>query len=183
MSAAGSAPVAAPAAPVPSARPHTVRPVPITELAAVLTTEDHPFDVDHATAVTGVTLRASDVHPGDLFAALPGALGVGEDGGGPAGEGLGGEVGAVRAGARQRGEQVAGPHVRGPQGDSRDDRLSMIVVWLHTRPDLAAFRNELAIITGRDDGGDLAERDRADRVRSCGRSGRGGGGDRNGTGG
>jgi len=79
MSAAGSAPVAAPAAPVPSARPHTVRPVPIDELAAVLTTEDHPFDVDHATAVTGVTLRASDVHPGDLFAALPGARAHGAD--------------------------------------------------------------------------------------------------------
>src|SRR6185295_5811334 len=68
-----------PAAPVPSARPHTVRPVPIDELAAVLTTEDHPFDVDHATAVTGVTLRASDVHPGDLFAALPGARAHGAD--------------------------------------------------------------------------------------------------------
>jgi UDP-N-acetylmuramoyl-L-alanyl-D-glutamate--2,6-diaminopimelate ligase len=53
--------------------------VPIDELAAVLTTEDHPFDVDHATAVTGVTLRASDVHPGDLFAALPGARAHGAD--------------------------------------------------------------------------------------------------------
>jgi UDP-N-acetylmuramoyl-L-alanyl-D-glutamate--2,6-diaminopimelate ligase len=79
MSAAGSAPVAAPAAPAPSARPHTVRPVPIDELAAVLTTEDHRFDVDPATAVTGVTLRASDVHPGDLFAALPGARAHGAD--------------------------------------------------------------------------------------------------------
>src|SRR6185295_10105826 len=68
-----------PAAPVPSARPHTVRPVPINELAAVLTTEDHQFDVDHGTAVTGVTLRASDVHPGDLFAALPGARAHGAD--------------------------------------------------------------------------------------------------------
>ncbi|HEX3259995.1 MAG TPA: hypothetical protein VHS35_15845 [Pseudonocardia sp.] len=59
----------------------------------------------------------------------------------------------------------------------------MIVVWLHTRPDLAAFRNELAIITGRDDGGDLAERDRVDHARSRRQNGRGRGGDRNGTGG
>ena len=41
--------------------------------------EDHRFDVDPGTAVTGVTLRASDVHPGDLFAALPGARAHGAD--------------------------------------------------------------------------------------------------------
>ena len=35
--------------------------------------------MDHATAVTGVTLRASDVRPGDLFAALPGARAHGAD--------------------------------------------------------------------------------------------------------
>ncbi|HEX3260494.1 MAG TPA: UDP-N-acetylmuramoyl-L-alanyl-D-glutamate--2,6-diaminopimelate ligase, partial [Pseudonocardia sp.] len=71
MSAAGPAPVAAPAAPAPSARPHTVSPVPLTELAAAL--DDLQSGVDGGPAVTGVTLRASDVRPGDLFAALPGA--------------------------------------------------------------------------------------------------------------
>ena len=35
--------------------------------------------MDPATAVTGVTLRASDVRPGDLFAALPGARAHGAD--------------------------------------------------------------------------------------------------------
>ena len=35
--------------------------------------------MDGGTAVTGVTLRASDVRPGDLFAALPGARAHGAD--------------------------------------------------------------------------------------------------------
>ena len=97
-----------------------------------------------------------------------GALGVGEDGGGAAGEGLGGEVGAVGAGARQRGEEVAGMHVGRPQGHPRDRRRGV-----HIEP--VVFRGE--------DGGELIERHRADRVRSCGGGGRGGGGDRSRTGG
>ncbi|GAB4939497.1 hypothetical protein MAHJHV51_47210 [Mycobacterium avium subsp. hominissuis] len=48
--------------------------------------------------VTGVTLRAQDVLPGDLFAAL---------------DRLGGVPGAVRRRTGQRGEQVAGQHVLG----------------------------------------------------------------------
>ena len=94
MSAAGPAPVAAPAAPAPPPRPRTVRPIPIDEVAAVvddrrlgaesgqIRPHAHRTD-DHArrggAEVTGVTLRASDVRPGDLFAALPGARAHGAD--------------------------------------------------------------------------------------------------------
>ena len=94
MSAAGPAPVAAPAAPAPPPRPRTVRPVPLDEVAAVV--DDRRLGAesgqirphahrtgDHAgrggPEVTGVTLRASDVRPGDLFAALPGARAHGAD--------------------------------------------------------------------------------------------------------
>ena len=89
MSAAGPVPVAAPAAPAPSApapsaRPRAVRPVPVDELAAVIAAVE-PGLVPAAatdptgTAVTGVTLRASDVRPRDLFAALAGARAHGAD--------------------------------------------------------------------------------------------------------
>ncbi len=94
MSAAGPAPVAAPAAPAPHPRPRTVRPVPLDEVAAVvddrrlgaesgqIRPHAHRTD-DHAgrggPEVTGVTLRASDVRPGDLFAALPGTQAHGAD--------------------------------------------------------------------------------------------------------
>ena len=45
-----------------------------------LTTEGHRFDVGRPRrSVTGVTLRAADVRPGDLFAALPGARAHGAD--------------------------------------------------------------------------------------------------------
>lgn len=50
-------------------RPTTGAGVPLTVLAAQVGAEPPAADV----AVTGVTLRAQDVRPGDLFAALPGA--------------------------------------------------------------------------------------------------------------
>jgi UDP-N-acetylmuramoyl-L-alanyl-D-glutamate--2,6-diaminopimelate ligase len=49
-------------------RPHTVAGVPLTALAAQIGATS-TGDAD----VTGVTLRAQDVQPGDLFAALPGS--------------------------------------------------------------------------------------------------------------
>jgi UDP-N-acetylmuramoyl-L-alanyl-D-glutamate--2,6-diaminopimelate ligase len=95
MSAAGPVPVAAtaapaPAAPSPAARPRTVRPVPFDEVAAVVAATaaaepDRAAELDPATGdgselmITGVTLRASDVQPGDLFAALPGSRAHGAD--------------------------------------------------------------------------------------------------------
>ncbi|GAB2919856.1 UDP-N-acetylmuramoyl-L-alanyl-D-glutamate--2,6-diaminopimelate ligase [Rhodococcus aerolatus] len=63
-------------------RPHRVVPVTLAQLAAVTApaAQDGPgadaaaarVDGDAGTRVTGVTLRAQDVRPGDLFAALPG---------------------------------------------------------------------------------------------------------------
>jgi UDP-N-acetylmuramoyl-L-alanyl-D-glutamate--2,6-diaminopimelate ligase len=64
-------------------RPSTTRPVPLAELAAAgrrvggrLITSGPPAG---ATTVTGVTLRAHQARPGDLFAALPGARVHGAD--------------------------------------------------------------------------------------------------------
>jgi UDP-N-acetylmuramoyl-L-alanyl-D-glutamate--2,6-diaminopimelate ligase len=76
-------------------RPTSVRPVPLGELAAVAGVEptaggeapagaqdaqtgDGPRTLDDP-AVTGVTLRAHQVRPGDLFAALPGSRAHGAD--------------------------------------------------------------------------------------------------------
>jgi UDP-N-acetylmuramoyl-L-alanyl-D-glutamate--2,6-diaminopimelate ligase len=114
MSAAGPAPVAAPAAPAPSARPHTVSPVPLTELAAGL--DDLQSGVDGGTAVTGVTLRASDVRPGDLFAALPGARAHGAD---------------FAAEALARGAAAV---LTDPEGASRLPSDAALPILVHPRP-------------------------------------------------
>src|SRR4051812_31637464 len=79
MSAAGPVPVAAPAAPAPPPRPSAVRPVPFDELAAVIASPAPPAGDQAGPEITGVTLRASDVRSGDLFAALPGARAHGAD--------------------------------------------------------------------------------------------------------
>ena len=89
MSAAGPVPVAAPAAPAPAvpppaARPRVVEPVPFDEVAAVVATSgtaasDGSDAADDRPLITGVTLRAADVQPGDLFAALPGSRAHGAD--------------------------------------------------------------------------------------------------------
>jgi UDP-N-acetylmuramoyl-L-alanyl-D-glutamate--2,6-diaminopimelate ligase len=57
-------------------RPSGTRPVGLRELAAELGLAVHAPD---PVAVTGVTLRAADVLPGDLFAALPGSRAHGAD--------------------------------------------------------------------------------------------------------
>jgi UDP-N-acetylmuramoyl-L-alanyl-D-glutamate--2,6-diaminopimelate ligase len=52
-------------------RPRSVRPIPLVELAAVLST---PLAERHGhVAITGVTLSSRSVLPGDLYAALPGS--------------------------------------------------------------------------------------------------------------
>ncbi|WP_233160396.1 UDP-N-acetylmuramoyl-L-alanyl-D-glutamate--2,6-diaminopimelate ligase [Actinophytocola xanthii] len=58
-------------------RPTRTAPVPLTTLVTRLDTR--PLSRDDARAVTGVTLRAQHVLPGDLFAALPGARAHGAD--------------------------------------------------------------------------------------------------------
>jgi UDP-N-acetylmuramoyl-L-alanyl-D-glutamate--2,6-diaminopimelate ligase len=58
-------------------RPTRVTPVALTELAAVA--DARLVSADTAVAVTGATLRAQYVRPGDLFAALPGAHAHGAD--------------------------------------------------------------------------------------------------------
>ena len=79
MSPATSAPAATAASPP---RPRQVRPVP---LAAVASAIGLPAPASASGAgvsgvrVSGVTLRASDVRPGDLFAALPGSRAHGAD--------------------------------------------------------------------------------------------------------
>ena len=61
-------------------RPSTTRPVPLAELAAAAAfTGGRLQDGDPTVAVTGVTLRAHQVRPGDLFAALPGSRAHGAD--------------------------------------------------------------------------------------------------------
>ncbi|MFT4201997.1 Mur ligase family protein, partial [Gordonia sp. (in: high G+C Gram-positive bacteria)] len=52
-----------------SFRPQRVEPTPLHELAALIGVDVDGADVE----VSGVTLRAQQAHPGDLFAALPGA--------------------------------------------------------------------------------------------------------------
>jgi UDP-N-acetylmuramoyl-L-alanyl-D-glutamate--2,6-diaminopimelate ligase len=59
-------------------RPALVRPVDVVALAAAVGAEPHPAGGRPA-AVTGVTHRAAEVRPGDLFAALPGARVHGAD--------------------------------------------------------------------------------------------------------
>ncbi|WP_333473478.1 UDP-N-acetylmuramoyl-L-alanyl-D-glutamate--2,6-diaminopimelate ligase [Lolliginicoccus lacisalsi] len=56
-------------------RPTTLAPVPLTELAGLAgaTIEGNGAPAPEDVAVTGVELRAQDIRPGDLFAALPGA--------------------------------------------------------------------------------------------------------------
>ncbi len=59
-------------------RPSRVQPVPVSELAS--TVDAHLTAPDRAhVLVSGVTLRAQHVRPGDLFAALPGARAHGAD--------------------------------------------------------------------------------------------------------
>jgi UDP-N-acetylmuramoyl-L-alanyl-D-glutamate--2,6-diaminopimelate ligase len=66
-----------PAQVVPAPRPERTRPVPLAELAAVAAA---PLPAAAtATRVTGLTLRAQDVRPGELFVALPGARAHGAD--------------------------------------------------------------------------------------------------------
>ena len=72
--------------------------------------------VDPATAVTGVTLRASDVHPGDLFAALPGARAHGAD---------------FAAEALARGAAAV---LTDPEGARRLPRTAALPVLVHPRP-------------------------------------------------
>jgi UDP-N-acetylmuramoyl-L-alanyl-D-glutamate--2,6-diaminopimelate ligase len=67
---------AAPAAAAAFLRPTSTRPV---ELAAVAAAAGLAAPAGAATTITGVTLRAADVRPGDLFAALPGARVHGAD--------------------------------------------------------------------------------------------------------
>jgi UDP-N-acetylmuramoyl-L-alanyl-D-glutamate--2,6-diaminopimelate ligase len=59
-------------------RPRSVRPVDLRVLAAAVGAGDGPVTAGPA-AVRGVTLRASDARPGDLFAALPGSSAHGAD--------------------------------------------------------------------------------------------------------
>jgi UDP-N-acetylmuramoyl-L-alanyl-D-glutamate--2,6-diaminopimelate ligase len=58
-------------------RPARVQPVALVELATLVDAE--LAGADEALLVTGVTLRAQDARPGDLFAALPGARAHGAD--------------------------------------------------------------------------------------------------------
>ncbi len=61
-------------------RPSTTRPVPLAELATIAGSAGHVSLAPHGgVAVTGVTLRAHQVRPGDLFAALPGSRVHGAD--------------------------------------------------------------------------------------------------------
>lgn len=62
-------------------RPSVTRPVSLAELAATAgaTPPAFPGAAPPAVAVTGVTLRAHHVRPGDLFAALPGSRAHGAD--------------------------------------------------------------------------------------------------------
>ena len=66
-----------------SPRPSTTRPVPLAELAAVAGTavQEGPGGPggQDGPVVTGATLRAHQVRPGDLFAALPGSRAHGAD--------------------------------------------------------------------------------------------------------
>jgi UDP-N-acetylmuramoyl-L-alanyl-D-glutamate--2,6-diaminopimelate ligase len=71
VSPARSAPAAAAAVPP---RPRLTRPVDVRAVAALIGAPDPA-----SALVTGVTLRASDVQPGDLFAALPGSRAHGAD--------------------------------------------------------------------------------------------------------
>ncbi len=59
-----------PTAPGAAPRPAGTAPLPLAELADLV---GAPVQGDPATPVTGVTLASSDVRPGDLYAALPGA--------------------------------------------------------------------------------------------------------------
>jgi UDP-N-acetylmuramoyl-L-alanyl-D-glutamate--2,6-diaminopimelate ligase len=59
-----------PTVPGAAPRPTGTAPLPLTELADLL---GRPVQGDPATAVAGVTLASTDVRPGDLYAALPGA--------------------------------------------------------------------------------------------------------------
>jgi UDP-N-acetylmuramoyl-L-alanyl-D-glutamate--2,6-diaminopimelate ligase len=76
MSAAGPAPVAAPAASALPPRPREVRPTALGAIADVVDPRARPVT---GVLITGVTLRAAEVRPGDLFAALPGARAHGAD--------------------------------------------------------------------------------------------------------
>jgi UDP-N-acetylmuramoyl-L-alanyl-D-glutamate--2,6-diaminopimelate ligase len=75
MSAAGPAPVTAPAAAALPPRPRGVRPIELSAVAAAVGVQPSTDDV----LISGVTLRAAEVRPGDLFAALPGARAHGAD--------------------------------------------------------------------------------------------------------
>lgn len=86
MSATAASPAAAfPAAAARSCRPVAIVPIDLAVLAArrpvtLRLPPDRPDRPDRgAVAVSGLTLRASDVRPGDLFAALPGARAHGAD--------------------------------------------------------------------------------------------------------
>jgi UDP-N-acetylmuramoyl-L-alanyl-D-glutamate--2,6-diaminopimelate ligase len=81
-SSATAAPAAAPghtAASTQPPRPRRIRPAGLAEVAeaAVATVVAMPGDA--TVEITGVTLRAAEVRPGDLFAALPGARAHGAD--------------------------------------------------------------------------------------------------------
>lgn len=81
---AGSLPAVSPARSAPAAttalttlsRPRSVAPIDIAVLGAAV---DAALSTPAAGAVTGLTLRASEVRPGDLFAALPGSRAHGAD--------------------------------------------------------------------------------------------------------
>ena len=75
MSAAGPAPVAAPAVAALPPRPRGVRPIELSAVAASVGVHRPADDI----LISGVTLRAAEVRPGDLFAALPGARAHGAD--------------------------------------------------------------------------------------------------------
>ena len=77
MSPASSAPPARPTAD-PAPRPR-VAPLDLVALGALVGVEPRPETAQFAVRVSGVTQRASDVRPGDLFAALPGARVHGAD--------------------------------------------------------------------------------------------------------
>ncbi|MCY7344131.1 MAG: UDP-N-acetylmuramoyl-L-alanyl-D-glutamate--2,6-diaminopimelate ligase [Pseudonocardia sp.] len=77
MPPAGSADLAAPP------RPRSTRAIGLAAVASALKVDAPPPSAG-APAVTGITLRASDARPGDLFCALPGARAHGADFGGAA---------------------------------------------------------------------------------------------------
>jgi UDP-N-acetylmuramoyl-L-alanyl-D-glutamate--2,6-diaminopimelate ligase len=96
--AAGNLRAMSPATATAPPRPRLTRPVGLGTLAAALDVAAPPGELP---AVTGVTLRAAEVVPGDLFAALPGARAHGAD---------------FAAGARERGAVAV---LTDPEGATR----------------------------------------------------------------